>query len=50
MGTGTAMVDLSARLELLYGGRAGLSATERAGGGYRVELVIPVSREKVIVT
>jgi two-component system sensor histidine kinase AlgZ len=50
MGTGTAMVDLSARLELFYGGRAGLSATERAGGGYRVELVIPVSREKVIVT
>ena len=47
-GTGTAMIDLRTRLELLYGGRAGLSAGERAGGGYRVELRIPMPQESVI--
>jgi two-component system sensor histidine kinase AlgZ len=45
-GTGTAMVDLRARLELLYGGRARLSTGERAGGGYRVELTIPIVRDQ----
>jgi two-component system sensor histidine kinase AlgZ len=43
-GTGTAMIDLRARLELLYGGRARLSSGERVGGGYRVELAIPIVR------
>jgi len=43
-GTGTAMADLRSRLELLYAGRAKLSAGERKGGGYRVELTIPISR------
>jgi LytS/YehU family sensor histidine kinase len=49
-GTGTAMVDLRARLELLYGGRAMLSAAERSSGGYRVELTIPSPREAVVET
>jgi hypothetical protein len=44
-GTGTAMIDLRARLELLYEGRAWLSTGERAGGGYRVELGIPIGRD-----
>jgi two-component system sensor histidine kinase AlgZ len=44
-GTGTAMADLRSRLELLYGGRAGLSVAERPGGGYRVSLKIPISGE-----
>jgi two-component system sensor histidine kinase AlgZ len=44
-GTGTAMVDLRARLELLYGGRARLSSGAREGGGYRVELEIPRLRD-----
>jgi two-component system sensor histidine kinase AlgZ len=44
-GTGTAMIDLRARLELLYGGRARLSSGAREGGGYRVELEIPRARD-----
>jgi two-component system sensor histidine kinase AlgZ len=44
-GTGTAMTDLRVRLELLYGGRAGLSVGEREGGGCRVELTIPITRD-----
>ena len=48
--TGTAMVDLKARLALLYGDRAGLSSAERPGGGYRVELTIPIIREAVALT
>ncbi len=50
MGTGTAMVDLRARLELLYGGKAELAATEPSTGRYRVELTIPASREAVAAT
>ena len=46
-GTGTAMVDLRARLELLYGDRGKLVAGERVGGGYRVELTIPLTRAEM---
>jgi hypothetical protein len=41
-GTGTALADLRARLELLYGGAASLEVAERPAGGCRVELRIPV--------
>jgi hypothetical protein len=39
------MIDLKARLELLYAGRARLSSGERTGGGYRVELGIPIVQD-----
>jgi two-component system sensor histidine kinase AlgZ len=45
IGTGTAMIDLKTRLELLYGGRSRLTSGLRAGGGYHVELGIPIVRD-----
>ncbi len=45
-GSGTAMADLESRLALLYGGRARLSTTEPAEGGYRVDLELPIEEEE----
>ena len=41
-GTGTALADLRARLELLYGAASSLTVGHRPDGGCRVELRIPL--------
>lgn len=42
-GTGTALADLRARLELLYAGASSLTVGVRPGGGCRVELRLPLA-------
>jgi two-component system, LytTR family, sensor histidine kinase AlgZ len=42
-GTGTALRDLRARLELAYGGRARLAAGVTARAGWRAEVVVPLA-------
>jgi two-component system, LytTR family, sensor histidine kinase AlgZ len=40
-GNGTALVDLAARLQLLYGAEGRLESEARAGGGFRVRVTVP---------
>ncbi len=43
-GSGTSLADLEKRIEMVYGGDAGLSSTTGADGGFRVALSLPLEQ------